>query len=191
MSDHEKPTMDDRAAFKAYLDLPSLVKGGRVAAHWLADGRFWFVEGAPQATVITVFDPATGKASPLFDVERTRVALRRTIGRDLPYSGLPFESFRQASANEIVFAFEGTDWRLDTSSYQAVREPATSNPSDEGYAGFSKRAKVTAGTFARPWYFSDMPMVHEILSPDGRCFAGLRNFNVFCTRAVTPTLRNR
>ena len=55
-----------REIFEKLLDMGSLVKGGRIAANWLPDSRFWFIEGAPTDTKVKVFDPRTKSVSDLY-----------------------------------------------------------------------------------------------------------------------------
>ena len=75
VSDAGRPT--PRSAFDAWLDYRSRIRGGRVEAHWLADNRFWYVEGAPEKTAIKVFDPASAGIKSLFDVVKVRTSERR------------------------------------------------------------------------------------------------------------------
>ncbi len=174
----DMPAAADRAAFDAYLDYPSLLKGGQVVANWLPDGRFWFVRDAPEATAIELFDPRTGMASPLFDVARTRNALRDAIGREPPYAGLPFEGFAQISPSEIGFAFEGRDYRLDTHAYSVAAEPKPA-AAELFYANASRKGRATPRGFARPFHVPQYPpTAREMPSPDGRCFAGLEDHNI-------------
>lgn len=50
--------------YQRYMQFNSLVKGGVVEAHWIADGSsFWYAEGAPDHTVIYKTDPRTGNKS--------------------------------------------------------------------------------------------------------------------------------
>src|SRR5277367_4527232 len=106
MTGHAENAIDPHRAFDALLDYGSLLKGGRVAANWMADGRFWFAEGAPENTTIKAFDPKTGMIEPLFDVASVRAAMKAAIGREPPYRGLPFEAFA-LTPDGAAFSFEG------------------------------------------------------------------------------------
>ena len=46
------------AMYYRYLEFPSLVTGGSIEPHWMADGSsFWYAEGPPDNTVIWKIDP--------------------------------------------------------------------------------------------------------------------------------------
>lgn len=165
----------DAKTFDAFYNLGSLVEGGRVAANWLPDGRFWFVENAPADTVIRVLDPATGEISDMFDVARVRASLGELLGRPLPYAGLPFESFRPA-AGGIAFTFEGKDYRLDTSSHAIEAEPVPNQM--EAIFGRTPQALGAPRMFKRPSYHSELFAVPEMTAPDGRRLVGLENHNL-------------
>src|ERR1700733_10109810 len=163
-------------SFQACLDFPSLLKGGRIAAHWMADGRFWFVEGAPESTCIKVFDVRTGACDPLFDMERVRRGLRALIGRDPPYKGLPFDTFVQAPDGEAVFSFEGDDYRLSRSG-EVSR--ALKPSGIELATARDRKSRTTPRSFLQSSYFHGVFPATEVLSPDGRWFAGIRDFNLY------------
>ncbi len=66
------------AMYYRYLEFPSLVKGGTIQPHWMAEGSsFWYAEGAPANTVIYKVDPKASTKTPLFDSARLRKALTR------------------------------------------------------------------------------------------------------------------
>ena len=49
----EASQSEQEAMYYRYLEFASYVKGGSVEPHWMADGSsFWYVEGAPENTVI-------------------------------------------------------------------------------------------------------------------------------------------
>ncbi len=64
------------AMYYRYLEFASLVKGGSIQPHWMADGSsFWYTEGSPANTVIWKVDPKEDTKNPLFDTARLREAL--------------------------------------------------------------------------------------------------------------------
>lgn len=177
-----KPSAEDRAAFEACLDMASRVRGGRVAAHWMSDGRFWFVEGAPENTCIRTFDPNTGASEPLFDTARVRAALEAVIGREPPYLGLPFEAFTPTADGGAAFTFEGTDYVLNAAGDRISRPPGPSG--FELAYGTDFKTRNTPRTFAQPSYFHGLLAGPEPRSPDGRWFAGVQNCNLYLRSAA-------
>ncbi len=167
----------DRKAFEALTDMPKLVRGGRVQAHWLPDGRFWFVEGAPENTVIRVFDPGTKAVSDLFDTHVLRSALRDVVGREPPYQGVPFEQFGFEADSVIRFTFEGSDYRFDSAA--GVVTPVRAPSFNELHLGTDPASRARPNTMMRPSVFPDPQPVPEPLSPDGRRFASLQNGDIY------------
>jgi dipeptidyl-peptidase 4 len=162
-------------AFELLLNTGARVKGGRVAANWLPDGSFWFVEGAPEKTCVKVLDPATGEIHDMFDVARIRQAFSTHLGRALPYAGLPFDTF-QLAGSILSFTFEGKGFTLDTSddSVRALPEP---NLMEQVF----ERSPMALGAprlFKRPSYHTEEFSVPEMPSPDGQRYVGLRNYNL-------------
>ena len=172
VSDAGRPT--PRSAFDAWLDYRSRIRGGRVQARWLPDNRFWYVEDAPEKTEIKVFDPVHARVTSLFDVAKVRTALARSIGREPPYEGLPFDSFTLSQDGSAVFSFEGESYRLsaDQQSVSCLPKPSYVDVA----SGVADRARPK--TFMRPQYFGDRRSVPEAVSPDGRHFAGVEGCNL-------------
>ena len=118
---------EDRfARFRQHMAFPSLVKGGTVAARWLADGQsFWYADGAPANTVIFRVDPVQGTREPLFDTGRLRAALAPVLGHTPPYDGLPFsEIILDEAAPAADFEVEGRRFRIDLDGYGITELPA-------------------------------------------------------------------
>jgi dipeptidyl aminopeptidase/acylaminoacyl peptidase len=108
--------------YRKMLDFKSLIKGGTVEPHWMADGRsFWYVEGAPANTVIQKMDPAANSVTPLFDTARLRSALAPVLGHEPPYQGLPFETFDFLDNEKAIrFMVEARAFRLELDSYKVT-----------------------------------------------------------------------
>lgn len=176
MSTHDDSTTRRAERFAAYLEFSSLVRNGSSNATFLADGRCWFVTGAPSDTTILVFDPRSGSLSPMFDAAGTRRAYVEYFGHEPAGRGLPFDSFRTDARGGVVVTLDGIEFYLDTNEYRFSPEPKA-NAVDE-HLGTSRRHRLTPKTFRRPGYFVDSGPVPEALSPDGRLFAGLESGNV-------------
>jgi dipeptidyl aminopeptidase/acylaminoacyl peptidase len=109
------------SVYQAMLGFASLVQGGSVAPRWLQDRRsFWYLDDRSDSAVALKVDPATGSATPLLDVARTRAALRKALGYEPPLRGLPFKTF-SLSPDERAALFDLAErrWRLDLASYEA------------------------------------------------------------------------
>ncbi len=174
MKEAEEASQSEREAmYYRYLEFPSLVKGGSVEPHWMADGSsFWYAEGAPANTVIWKVDPKANTKTPLFDTPRLRRALTDALGHEPPYKGLPFDKFTFVGEGEkaVKFTVEDKEFILQLDIYVITRAPAVS---EEGKNRLVPRV-VRKSPFRN--IFAD---ILEELSPDGRWFAHLKDHNLW------------
>ena len=147
------------AMYNRYLGFASYVKGGVIEPHWMADGSsFWYAEDVRENTVIWKVDPAANSKVPLFDTAQLHQALSRVLGYELPHQGLPFHTFAFVDGERAVrFTVEDTEFILSLDSYEIRRVPA---PAEEG------RIRAQRG---------------EVLSPDGRWIATVKDHNLWLT----------
>ena len=161
--------------FLKYLSFASLVKGGTVEPHWMADGNsFWYAEGVPDATVVYKVDPAANTKEPLFDTERLRRALAPLLGHELPYKGLPFDDFSFIDGEQAIrFRVEDEEYtcRLETYGITPVAP----------LASLEKERLVPL--IAHKAMFGGDAHVMEMLSPDKRWFLGVDGHNL-CLRST-------
>ncbi len=156
----EAAQSEREAMYYRYLEFPSYVKGGSVEPHWMADGSsFWYAEGAPANSVIFKVDPRANTKTPLFDTARLREALTPLLGHEPPYQGLPFDNFTFVDRSEkaIKFGVEGKNFILQLDTYNITRAPAVSE---------AEKSRST-------------PQEGEVLSPDGRWLAGIKDHNLW------------
>ncbi len=148
------------AMYYRYLEFASYIKGGSIEAHWMADGSsFWYAEGAPDNTIIWKVDPVANSKEPMFDIAGVREAFAEMLGHEMLGEGLPFEEFIfvDAGGAAVRFTVEGQPFVLQLEPYTLSRVPALS-------AEEEKRLVPQAG---------------EVLSPDERWFAGIKDHNVW------------
>jgi len=152
------------ALFRRLLDLPSLVKGGSVEPRWMADSAsFWYVDSAPDRTVVQLVDPRKNTVTALLDVARTRQAIQGALGHEPPYRGLPFTTLNLTNGERSIrFTLEGRDWILDRETY-AIKSAPSLTPSE--------RARTEA-QLVRRGFPSTVPDQYEVASPDRGWFAG-------------------
>ena len=157
------------AMYYRYLEFPSYVKGGSVEPHWMADGNsFWYAEGDSENTVIYKVDPMGNTKIVLFDTARLREMLTPLLGHAPPHKGLPFKEFTFVDKDEKAarFTVEEEDFILDLDSYSLSQVAAESESDDQLVP------QVVGNT--PPWF-----TLTEVLSPDGRWFASLRDHNLW------------
>ncbi len=159
------------AMYYRYLGFASLVKGGSIEPHWMADGSsFWYAEGVPDKTIIYKVDPKSNTKEPLFDNERLRQALTPLLRHEPPYKGLPFKEFTFINEEKAIkFSVEDREFICQLDTYKITPVP-----------GLSKEEKSrTAPRVIRKKLYPSAPGVMEILSPDGRWFLGAKDNNLW------------
>lgn len=164
--DAQEPTRSEREEmYYRYFELDSYVKGGSIEPHWMADGSsFWYAEGAPANTIIWKVDPGADTKTPLFDTISLRKELTSLLEHEPPYQGLPFDTFTFVDEGEqaVKFTVEEKEFILRLDTYRMSRAPTLS---EEGKSRL-------------------VPQSTEVLSPDGRWFASIKEHNV-CLRSAT------
>jgi len=149
--------------FWSFLSYGTLVRGGTVAPHWMADGSsFWHAVGGPDSTVLVRVDPAKNETRPLLDLARARRAVASILGHEPAYRGLPFEEVSLSSGETTVrFTVEGRELSLDLASYAVSQLPSMTA---------AERARFVPQVISGGKYGGD-PDLREVLSPDRRWFA--------------------
>ena len=159
--------------YRRYLEFPSYVKGGAIDPHWMADGSsFWYAEGAPENTIMYKVDPVKGGTkTPLFGTSRLRQALTSVLGHHPLYQGLPFEEFTFLDDGEkaVKFTVENKEFILQLDNYKITLVPPLSEAEKNRLL-----PQIVPKTFVRT-----SPDVIEVLSPNGRWFAGLKEYNLW------------
>jgi dipeptidyl aminopeptidase/acylaminoacyl peptidase len=152
--------------YRAYLELPLLVRGGEIEPQWLTDGRFWYRDVVSGA--LRVVDARTGLEQPLVDLDRVRTALP---GTDVPWSAIT----PAADARSVHLDSAGRAHVLDLATYQETTVPADA-------AG--DKPRVVMQRFPYP----SGPLL-EVPSPDGRWFATLKDNDIWLREANSDRLR--
>ncbi len=160
------------AMYYRYLEFPSYVKGGSVEPHWMADGSsFWYAEGAPENTIIYKVDPKANTRTELFDIARLRRAVTPLLDHEPAYEGLPFEEFTFVDEGEkkVRFSVGNKEFILRLDTYRI--RPAPSISAEE------KNRLIPKGV--RKSFMVNGPDLMEVLSPDRRWFASLKDDNLW------------
>ena len=159
-----------------YLEFASYVKGGNVDPHGMADGSsFWYAEGAPDNTIIWKVDPRANTKTELFNTARLRQALTPLLDHEPAYEGLPFEEFTfvDEGEKEVTFSVEEKEFILQFDTYRIRRAPSISEEEK------NRLVPQLMGTYSWSTYGVPSIDIMEILSPDGRWFASVRDYNLW------------
>ena len=174
----DNSTVTPDEMYRRYLDtalsgkVMSLIKGGiMMTVNWMADGNsFWYAEGAPENTVIYKYDPKKKSKKPLFDTGRLRKAIAEKLREEPPYQGLPFMQFEFVEGEKKAkFVVGGKELICDLKTYEIEEAPPISAEAKE------KKKRMTPKSFK----FILGYMTEELLSPDEKFFAGIKDNNLY------------
>lgn len=174
----KKPSVTPDEMYKRYLDtalsgkVMTLIKGGiMITVNWMADGSsFWYAEGEPENTVIYKFNPEKNSKKPLFNTVRLRKAITEKLGEEPPHQGLPFIQFEFLEGEtKVKFDVGGKELICDLKTYALEEAPPLFGEEKE------KKKRMTPKSFK--FLFGDM--TQELLSPNSRWFAGIKDYNLY------------
>ncbi|HEY6306481.1 MAG TPA: DPP IV N-terminal domain-containing protein [Candidatus Angelobacter sp.] len=134
---------------------------------WLPDGRFWYRDTSAAGSTFVVYDPAKAKGEPAFDHEKIAAALSKAAGKTYDKTNLPFMSFEySADGQSISFNIGVKRWSCDLKG-AACTEEKTDTGTATGGAPTGVRGRA------------------EVLSPDKKRAAFLRNYNLWVKDVAT------
>ena len=171
-----KNQSEREAMYYRYLEFASYVKGGSIEPRWMADGSsFWYAEGVPANTIIWKVDPNTNTKTALFNTARLRQALTSLLGHEPPYEGLPFDTFAFVDEGEqaIRFSVEDKEFILRLDTYGISRAPAVSEEEK------TRLVPQVVQKYFNSTGVGDPPDIMEILSPEHRWFATVKDNNLW------------
>jgi dipeptidyl-peptidase 4 len=146
----------DRAAKMLGSSLDSLVIGGRVTATWLPDDRFYYRTTTPTGSEWLLVDPVHRSQRALFDAEAVAQALGRAGAGTFDGKKLPATHVALSSDGaQVTLEIKQHQWRCDVGGHACQAD--------------------TAKTSATP----------EIVSPDGKRAAFIRNWNLWVRDVAT------
>jgi dipeptidyl-peptidase 4 len=144
--------------FMPYNTAPLVYRTVRLT--WLPDGRFWYRLTTAEGSEFVAVDPAHGTRAPLFDHAKLAAALSAAAGKTYNARHLPFQTLElSADGHSLTFNIGKLKWTCDLQSYACSK---SENP--EAAAGAPR------GRFSQR---------NPALSPDGKCLAFIRDFNLW------------
>lgn len=156
-------TADDYARAEKFLSYNTapLVDRGPVRPNWLEGDRFWYRTMNPTGSEFILVDAARGTRAPFFDQAKLAAALSAASGGKFEGSRLPFSTFKM-DGNSIAFSADKKYWKCDTQAYTCAEVPRPDPAAPRKDAG-----------------------PNEVLSPDGKRAAFIRNFNLWVRDTAT------
>ena len=127
---------------------------GRVSPEWIQGDQFWYRTFTPGGSEFILVNPAKGRRQPAFDQQQLAAALSKAAGSTYSAQQLPFSTFRYGDdMKSISFNAGGKSWTASLPSYTLT---------DNGMATKSERRDRD-----------------EVISPDGKKAAFIRDFNLW------------
>jgi dipeptidyl-peptidase-4 len=160
--------------FMTYSVTPLVLRAG-VRPTWLAGDRFWYRNTIENdGSEFILIDPARGTRAPAFNHAGVAAALSAASGKTYDASHLPFTTFDFAADGlTILFTADGRRWSCDLQG-KACRAVEGGEAAPGGRrVGEGDRS----GAAERP----------EVLSPDGRLTAFIRNDNLWIREVAAGT----
>ncbi len=141
-----------------------LVDNYAVNPAWMPGGRFWYRVLTARGGEFILVDPAKGSRSAAFDQQKLAASLSKAAGREYSAYALPFQSVAfSADGRTLYFKAGGQQWKCDLQSYTCTADDTMAVPDEPAAPG--RRAGKPAG--------------NEVLSPDGRRAAFIKDDNLW------------
>ncbi|MFZ2054123.1 MAG: DPP IV N-terminal domain-containing protein [Candidatus Aminicenantales bacterium] len=156
-------------------NVTSLVLRAAVRPTWLPGDRFWYRNSlGNEGSEFMLVDPQRRTRAPVFDQAKVAAALSAAMGKTYDATHLPFTTFDlSADGKTITFNAEGKRWSCDLKGKSL-------KPIERGEAAPPERRRGEGRRFGadgRP----------EVLSPDGRFAAFIRDDNLWIREVSTGT----
>jgi dipeptidyl aminopeptidase/acylaminoacyl peptidase len=143
-----------------------LVEHGAVRPNWLSADRFWYLSNSGSGKAFFLVDPAKKSRIAAFDQEKLATELSKLSGTNYTGNQLPFQSISYtADDSAITFSVKGQRYNYDLKAGALTK--------DAGNAG-----SVSAAPAGRRGTL-------EIVSPDGKLAAFIRNYNLWVRDVAT------
>ncbi len=131
--------------------------------HWLAGDKFWYRVLTPQGSRFILVDPLKGSRSPAFDEGKLASSLSAASGKKYAESMLPFRTIDYSEdGNAIMFDANGKQYKADLKTYAVVQYKRKDD--------------------------ADNVKGNEILSPDGKKAAFIKDYNLWVRDVATGKL---
>jgi len=138
-----------------------LVDRSSIRPNWLPNGQFWYRVLTAQGSEFMLVNPATATRTPAFNHQKLGASLSKAAGVNYTAHRLPFQTVRFSPNGKIIFfSAAQKNWQADLKTYKVTTAPSASDPD----------------RLSRP---------NEILSPDGKKAAFIRNFNLWVRNIFT------
>lgn len=147
-----------------------------VRPNWLSDGRFWYRVTSAEGSEFVAVDPVRATRLPAFDHKALASALSYAAGARYDAAHLPFTEIELPNDRQTVkFIAAGRAWYCDLQGARCALDTSPPPEAGAGRGGRGGRPGSTAGGGGR----------NEVLSPDHKHAAFIRDFNLWVRNVAT------
>jgi len=151
----------DAESFLSY-NTQKYIDHGSVNPHWLSNDRFWYRDLNSAGSEFIIVNPATGKRSAAFDQQKLAVSLSAATGKNYKAAMLPFQTLSFSDDEKSIYFYaNGRQWKCDLQNYQCTQT-------------VQRAGEVTSGL-----------QRNEVLSPDGKRAAFIKDYNLWVRNVAT------
>jgi dienelactone hydrolase len=164
----------ERAENALAASLQPMIEHTGIKPTWLADDRFYYKEG----NQFILFNPAKGTKGAAFDQKKLATALSAATGKTYEATSLPFEIFTFfENGKGVIFKVDDKQWRFEDNQVVADNSVVKTVMVAGGRGG------RRGGGFARGGGGNP----NEVLSPDGKKAAYIKDFNLWVRDVASNT----
>ena len=140
----------------------ALVEHGAVRPNWLNGDQFWYQTNSGSGKAFFLVDAVKKTRTPAFDAQKLAAELTKLSGTTYDSNQLPIQTIAYAAdGGKLTFSVKGQAYLYDTKANQLTK--------DSGRAGQQNTAAP----------MSPRRGGLEVLSPDGKLAAFIRNYNLW------------
>jgi len=152
-----------------------LVDRGPVRPNWITGDKFWYRVTAAAGSEFVLVDPAKRAGAPAFEHKNLAAALSAAAGAKYDAGHLPFTEIEfTPDLQSVKFQAANQAWICDVQGSKCAKDAAPARRAGGGRGGRGGRGGGPAGGGR-----------NEVLSPDGKRAAFIRDFNLWVRDGLT------
>jgi dipeptidyl aminopeptidase/acylaminoacyl peptidase len=158
-------------SFLSYNTEP-LLQHGPVKPNWLSADGFWYLTNSGSGKAFFLVDPVEKSRRPAFDQQKLAAELSKVTGSSYNGDQLPFQTFSySADGSSLSFQVKGQRYKYDLKALRLTKDTASTDFDNSAVQPRLRRGNL------------------EVLSPDGKLAAFIRDYNLWVRDLATKKER--